>query len=50
VLYVAPKFLGDDAAPLLRAKFGSDSLAPYEFSDVRRIGDDVRLTLNLKKA
>jgi diaminohydroxyphosphoribosylaminopyrimidine deaminase / 5-amino-6-(5-phosphoribosylamino)uracil reductase len=50
VLYVAPKFLGDDAAPLLRAKFGADSLAAYEFSDVRRIGDDVRLTLNLKKA
>ena len=50
VLYVAPKFLGDDAAPLLRAKFGADSLAAYEFGDVRRIGDDVRLTLNLKKA
>jgi diaminohydroxyphosphoribosylaminopyrimidine deaminase / 5-amino-6-(5-phosphoribosylamino)uracil reductase len=50
VLYVAPKFLGDDAAPLLRARFGADSLAAYEFSDVRRIGDDVRLTLNLKKA
>jgi diaminohydroxyphosphoribosylaminopyrimidine deaminase / 5-amino-6-(5-phosphoribosylamino)uracil reductase len=50
VLYVAPKFLGEDAAPLLRAKFGADSLAAYEFTDVRRIGDDVRLTLNLKKA
>jgi diaminohydroxyphosphoribosylaminopyrimidine deaminase/5-amino-6-(5-phosphoribosylamino)uracil reductase len=50
VLYVAPQFLGDDAAPLLRAKFGADSLAAYEFSDVRRIGGDVRLTLNLKKA
>jgi diaminohydroxyphosphoribosylaminopyrimidine deaminase / 5-amino-6-(5-phosphoribosylamino)uracil reductase len=50
VLYVAPKFLGDNAAPLLRAQFGADSLAAYEFSDVRRIGDDVRLTLNLKKA
>jgi diaminohydroxyphosphoribosylaminopyrimidine deaminase / 5-amino-6-(5-phosphoribosylamino)uracil reductase len=50
VLYVAPKFLGDDAAPLLRANFGADSLDAYEFSDVRRIGDDVRLTLNLKKA
>jgi diaminohydroxyphosphoribosylaminopyrimidine deaminase / 5-amino-6-(5-phosphoribosylamino)uracil reductase len=50
VLYVAPKFLGDDAAPLLRAQFGAGSLAAYEFRDVRRIGDDVRLTLNLKKA
>ncbi len=50
VLYVAPKFLGDDAAPLLRAKFGADALAAYEFCDVRRIGEDVRLTLNLKKA
>jgi diaminohydroxyphosphoribosylaminopyrimidine deaminase / 5-amino-6-(5-phosphoribosylamino)uracil reductase len=49
VLYVAPKFLGDDAAPLLRAKFGA-APAAYEFRDVRRIGDDVRLTLNLKKA
>ncbi|MEA3175847.1 MAG: diaminohydroxyphosphoribosylaminopyrimidine deaminase, partial [Gammaproteobacteria bacterium] len=50
VLYVAPKFLGDDAAPLLRAKFGAASPAAYEFRDIRRIGDDVRLTLNLKKA
>jgi len=50
VLYVAPKFLGDDAAPLLRAQFGAESLAAYEFRDMRRIGDDVRLTLNLKKA
>jgi diaminohydroxyphosphoribosylaminopyrimidine deaminase / 5-amino-6-(5-phosphoribosylamino)uracil reductase len=50
VVYVAAKFLGEDAAPLLRAKFGADSFAAYEFSDVRRIGDDVRLTLNLKKA
>jgi len=49
VLYVAPKFLGDDAAPLLRAQVGAASAA-YEFRDVRRIGDDVRLTLNLKKA
>ena len=49
VLYVAPTFLGDEAAPLLRAKFGA-ALAAYEFRDVRRIGDDVRLTLNLKKA
>jgi hypothetical protein len=25
-------------------------LAAYEFTDVRRIGNDVRLTLNAKKA
>jgi diaminohydroxyphosphoribosylaminopyrimidine deaminase/5-amino-6-(5-phosphoribosylamino)uracil reductase len=50
VLYVAPHFLGEDAAPLLRAKFGAQTQARYEFRDVRRIGDDVRLTLNRKKA
>jgi diaminohydroxyphosphoribosylaminopyrimidine deaminase/5-amino-6-(5-phosphoribosylamino)uracil reductase len=50
VLYVAPRFLGDDAAPLLRAQFGAAAQDSYEFHDVRRIGDDVRLTLNLKKA
>lgn len=49
VLYVAPKFLGSDAAPLLRTQIGG-VLASYEFSDVRRIGNDVRLTLNAKKA
>jgi diaminohydroxyphosphoribosylaminopyrimidine deaminase/5-amino-6-(5-phosphoribosylamino)uracil reductase len=50
VLYVAPNFLGEDAAPLLRAKFGAHTQAAYEFRDVRCIGDDVRLTLNRKKA
>jgi diaminohydroxyphosphoribosylaminopyrimidine deaminase/5-amino-6-(5-phosphoribosylamino)uracil reductase len=50
VLYVAPNFLGEDAAPLLRAKFGAHTQAGYEFRDVRCIGDDVRLTLNRKKA
>jgi len=50
VLYVAPKFLGADAAPLLRAQFGAAAQAAYEFSDVRRIGEDVRLTLNRKGA
>jgi diaminohydroxyphosphoribosylaminopyrimidine deaminase / 5-amino-6-(5-phosphoribosylamino)uracil reductase len=50
VLYVAPKLLGDDAAPLLRAKFGAlESNSAFEFQDVQRIGDDVRLILTLKK-
>jgi diaminohydroxyphosphoribosylaminopyrimidine deaminase/5-amino-6-(5-phosphoribosylamino)uracil reductase len=49
VLYVAPTFLGSDAAPLLRTALGG-ALAAYEFTDVRRIGNDVRLTLNAKKA
>jgi diaminohydroxyphosphoribosylaminopyrimidine deaminase / 5-amino-6-(5-phosphoribosylamino)uracil reductase len=49
ILYVAPKLLGDDAAPLLRLKFPAGAPAPLEFQDVRRIGDDIRLILNPKK-
>jgi diaminohydroxyphosphoribosylaminopyrimidine deaminase/5-amino-6-(5-phosphoribosylamino)uracil reductase len=50
LLYVAPKILGDDAAPLLKLKFAdAAALSAFEFRDVQRIGDDVRLTLNLKK-
>jgi diaminohydroxyphosphoribosylaminopyrimidine deaminase/5-amino-6-(5-phosphoribosylamino)uracil reductase len=50
VLYVAPGLMGHDAAPL--AHLGADaaaSLQKFEFSDVRRIGDDVRLVLIAKQ-
>ena len=51
VLYVAPKLLGSSAAPLLHLRLGKESqpLPAFEFCDVRRIGDDVRLILNPKK-
>jgi diaminohydroxyphosphoribosylaminopyrimidine deaminase/5-amino-6-(5-phosphoribosylamino)uracil reductase len=51
VLYVAPKLLGSDAAPLTHIKVGGLQLpAAFEYSDVRRIGEDVRLILKLKKS
>jgi diaminohydroxyphosphoribosylaminopyrimidine deaminase/5-amino-6-(5-phosphoribosylamino)uracil reductase len=52
VLYVAPKLLGSSAAPLLHLRLGKESppLPAFEFCDVQRIGDDVRLVLNPKKA
>jgi diaminohydroxyphosphoribosylaminopyrimidine deaminase / 5-amino-6-(5-phosphoribosylamino)uracil reductase len=52
VLYMAPEFLGADAAPLLRITLGdlAQPLPAYEFSDVRRVGDDVRIILNLKNS
>jgi diaminohydroxyphosphoribosylaminopyrimidine deaminase/5-amino-6-(5-phosphoribosylamino)uracil reductase len=57
VLYVAPKFLGADAAALtdLRgAQLVGDErqLVPpnFEFQDVRRFGDDLRLILRPKRA
>jgi diaminohydroxyphosphoribosylaminopyrimidine deaminase/5-amino-6-(5-phosphoribosylamino)uracil reductase len=50
ILYVAPRFLGEDAAPLLAAKAaGLDGIeTSFDFHDVRRIGEDVRLTLTKK--
>jgi len=54
VLYVAPSLMGEQAAPLVRLGVGlplaaAASPAPkFEFSDVRRLGDDVRLVLNLR--
>lgn len=50
VLYVAPKLLGDDAAPLIRTRLSSLPVpAAFEFRDLRQLGDDVRLILKLKK-
>jgi diaminohydroxyphosphoribosylaminopyrimidine deaminase/5-amino-6-(5-phosphoribosylamino)uracil reductase len=50
VLYVAPKLLGDDAAPLMRTRFSGLAVSPsFEFRDVSQLGDDVRLILKPKK-
>jgi diaminohydroxyphosphoribosylaminopyrimidine deaminase / 5-amino-6-(5-phosphoribosylamino)uracil reductase len=49
VLYVAPKLLGSDAAPLTGIRFGVQALPDFEFRDVLPMGEDVRLILNLKK-
>jgi diaminohydroxyphosphoribosylaminopyrimidine deaminase / 5-amino-6-(5-phosphoribosylamino)uracil reductase len=49
VLYVAPRLLGADAAPLLRiGEAGLADLSAWEFSDQLRIGDDMRLILSIK--
>jgi diaminohydroxyphosphoribosylaminopyrimidine deaminase/5-amino-6-(5-phosphoribosylamino)uracil reductase len=52
VLYLAPELLGADAAPLLRIRLGdlAQPLPAYEFRDVQRVGDDVRLILSRKNA
>jgi len=49
LLYVAPKLLGDDAAPLMYLK-KSGFLPEFEFRDVQRIGRDVRLILDPKNS
>ncbi len=49
ILYVAPSVLGDDAPPLLRIDAGAGALPLFEFRDVQRIGDDMRLILKPKK-
>jgi diaminohydroxyphosphoribosylaminopyrimidine deaminase / 5-amino-6-(5-phosphoribosylamino)uracil reductase len=50
VLYVAPKLLGCNAAPLLGIKLGVQALPDFEFRDVLPMGEDVRLILKLKKS
>jgi diaminohydroxyphosphoribosylaminopyrimidine deaminase/5-amino-6-(5-phosphoribosylamino)uracil reductase len=51
ILYVAPHFLGDDAAPLAALSgAGLTQLPRFEFQDVRRIGPDLRLVLTPKGA
>jgi len=51
VLYMAPSLLGADAAPLMHVSgLGPPgSLPAFEFKDVQRIGDDLRLILMPKK-
>ncbi len=51
IAYVAPRFLGMDAAPLA-ALCGADAarrLPRFAFRDVRRIGEDLRLVLQPEK-
>jgi diaminohydroxyphosphoribosylaminopyrimidine deaminase / 5-amino-6-(5-phosphoribosylamino)uracil reductase len=50
VLYVAPKLLGCDAAPLMGIKLGVQALPKFEFRDVLPMGEDVRLILKLEKS
>lgn len=52
ILYVAPRFLGADAAPLaaLSGLGTLDSLARFEFREHRLIHDDLRLVLTPKRA
>ena len=52
VLYMAPELLGADAAPLLRITLGDleQPLPAYAFRDLQRVGDDVRIILNLKNS
>jgi diaminohydroxyphosphoribosylaminopyrimidine deaminase/5-amino-6-(5-phosphoribosylamino)uracil reductase len=51
VLYMAPALLGADAAPLMHVSgLGPPgSLPAFEFKDMQRIGDDLRLILMPKK-
>jgi diaminohydroxyphosphoribosylaminopyrimidine deaminase/5-amino-6-(5-phosphoribosylamino)uracil reductase len=50
VLYVAPKLLGCDAAPLLRIQSGGGWLPSFEFRDVQAFGEDMRIILRPKKS
>jgi diaminohydroxyphosphoribosylaminopyrimidine deaminase/5-amino-6-(5-phosphoribosylamino)uracil reductase len=51
VLYVAPKLLGEDAAPLMCLDgLGAAAREGFAFRDAQRMGEDVRLILDLKKA
>jgi diaminohydroxyphosphoribosylaminopyrimidine deaminase/5-amino-6-(5-phosphoribosylamino)uracil reductase len=45
VIYVAPSFLGSDAPPLAQGLFTEAQHTHFDFHDVRRIGEDVRLIL-----
>jgi diaminohydroxyphosphoribosylaminopyrimidine deaminase/5-amino-6-(5-phosphoribosylamino)uracil reductase len=50
VLYVAPKLLGCDAAPLMGIKRGVQPFPDFEFREALPMGEDVRLILKLKKS
>jgi diaminohydroxyphosphoribosylaminopyrimidine deaminase/5-amino-6-(5-phosphoribosylamino)uracil reductase len=43
VLYIAPKLLGSDAAPLMRLELGGRAMPQLDFHDARQIGEDLRL-------
>lgn len=45
ILYMAPSLLGCDAAPLTRLSGLQAHLPAFEFQEVRRVGDDLRLVL-----
>ena len=47
ILYVAPQFLGPDAAPLadLRVLAMGEAMPAFDFHDVRRVGADLRILL-----
>jgi diaminohydroxyphosphoribosylaminopyrimidine deaminase/5-amino-6-(5-phosphoribosylamino)uracil reductase len=50
VLYVAPKLLGKDAAPLLHIdSAAARDLPPFDFRDAQQFGDDMRLILKLQQ-
>jgi diaminohydroxyphosphoribosylaminopyrimidine deaminase/5-amino-6-(5-phosphoribosylamino)uracil reductase len=52
VLYVAPSLLGEQAAPLARLHLNgaaAELTQKFAFSDVRTIGDDVRLVLTSRE-
>jgi diaminohydroxyphosphoribosylaminopyrimidine deaminase/5-amino-6-(5-phosphoribosylamino)uracil reductase len=52
VLYMAPNLMGEDAAPLARlhpAGAAAELTRKFLFSDVRTMGDDVRLVLTSRK-
>jgi diaminohydroxyphosphoribosylaminopyrimidine deaminase/5-amino-6-(5-phosphoribosylamino)uracil reductase len=49
VIYVAPKLLGCDAAPLMRIQSGGDWLPAFEFRDAQPFGEDLRIILRPKK-
>jgi diaminohydroxyphosphoribosylaminopyrimidine deaminase/5-amino-6-(5-phosphoribosylamino)uracil reductase len=52
ILYMAPNLMGEDAAPLARLNLAAAPLGltqRFAFSEVRSIGDDVRLVLTLRK-
>jgi diaminohydroxyphosphoribosylaminopyrimidine deaminase/5-amino-6-(5-phosphoribosylamino)uracil reductase len=49
VLYVAPRLLGADSAPLLHVSGLGPALPEFEYKNVQRIGRDLRLILNPKK-
>jgi diaminohydroxyphosphoribosylaminopyrimidine deaminase/5-amino-6-(5-phosphoribosylamino)uracil reductase len=52
VLYMAPNLMGEDATPLARlhsAGLAAELTQKFKFSDVRTVGDDVRLVLTSRK-